>query len=72
MGDDEMIKFEMVNDVEQEERRMSNLSDWAPSVSSSTDVQVATYSHIVIYWFRRCSYSLSMLPISAAQQLPCL
>ncbi|PWA72083.1 hypothetical protein CTI12_AA274460 [Artemisia annua] len=42
VGDDEMIKFEMVNDVEQEERRMSNLSDWAPSVSSSTDVQWST------------------------------
>ncbi|PWA71829.1 hypothetical protein CTI12_AA278330 [Artemisia annua] len=39
VGDDEMIMFEMVNDVEQEERHMSNLSDWAPSVSSSTNVQ---------------------------------
>nr|GEZ61189.1 hypothetical protein [Tanacetum cinerariifolium] len=34
VDDDEIIKFEMVNDVEQEERRMSNLSDWAPSGSS--------------------------------------
>ncbi|PWA59458.1 hypothetical protein CTI12_AA391400 [Artemisia annua] len=42
VGDDEMIKFERVNDVEQEERRMSNLSDWAPSVCSSTDVQWST------------------------------
>ncbi|GKA42168.1 hypothetical protein Tco_0734828 [Tanacetum coccineum] len=42
VGDNEIIKFEMVNDVEQEERRMSNLSDWAPSVSSSIDVQWST------------------------------
>nr|XP_043613753.1 uncharacterized protein LOC122585694 [Erigeron canadensis] len=39
VDNDDNIKFKMGNDVEQEERRMSDLSDWAPSVSSSVDVQ---------------------------------
>ncbi|KAI3706365.1 hypothetical protein L6452_24050 [Arctium lappa] len=37
--DDDMIKFKMANNVEQEERRFSDFSDWAPSVTSSIDVQ---------------------------------
>ncbi|XP_076922210.1 uncharacterized protein LOC143583919 [Bidens hawaiensis] len=36
--DDNVVQSKMAND-DQEERRMSDLSDWAPSVSSSTDVQ---------------------------------
>ncbi|XP_024985321.1 uncharacterized protein LOC112520931 [Cynara cardunculus var. scolymus] len=39
VDEDDMMKFKMANDVEQEERRFSDLSDWAPSVSSSIDVQ---------------------------------
>ncbi|KAJ0714163.1 hypothetical protein HanPI659440_Chr13g0486451 [Helianthus annuus] len=37
--DEHMIQSKTASDVEQEERRMSDLSDWAPSVSSSTDIQ---------------------------------
>ncbi|KAK9079063.1 hypothetical protein SSX86_000733 [Deinandra increscens subsp. villosa] len=33
------IESKMADNAEQEERRMSDLSDWAPSVSSSVDVQ---------------------------------
>ncbi|KAI3688217.1 hypothetical protein L1987_81927 [Smallanthus sonchifolius] len=33
------VQSKLANDDEQEERRMSDLSDWAPSVSSSVDVQ---------------------------------
>ncbi|KAI7745442.1 hypothetical protein M8C21_015933, partial [Ambrosia artemisiifolia] len=39
VDDNDMIRSKMASEVEQEERRMSDLSDWAPSVSSSIDVQ---------------------------------
>ncbi|XP_071732708.1 uncharacterized protein [Rutidosis leptorrhynchoides] len=39
VNEDEMYKFKIANNVEQEERRMSDLSDWAPSVNSSTSIQ---------------------------------
>lgn len=40
--ENEMLQFKMnhVNEVEPEERRMSDLSDWASSVTSSVEVQV--------------------------------
>ncbi|XP_060216294.1 uncharacterized protein LOC132643777 [Lycium barbarum] len=40
---EEMLKFEMApaaNEAEPEERRMSDLSDWAGSVTSSVDIQL--------------------------------
>ncbi|KAF9591761.1 hypothetical protein IFM89_007091 [Coptis chinensis] len=41
-GGDEMLKFKMAHTmlVEQEERRMSDLSDWASSVTSAADIQI--------------------------------
>jgi hypothetical protein len=33
-------KFVISNEAEPEERRMSDLSDWASSVTSSADIQV--------------------------------
>lgn len=42
---EEMLKFEMppaANQAEPEERRMSDLSDWAASVTSSVDIQLNT------------------------------
>ncbi|KAK1429099.1 hypothetical protein QVD17_11301 [Tagetes erecta] len=39
VDDNDTNQSKIANDVEQEERRMSDLSDWAPSVSSSADVQ---------------------------------
>ncbi|KAL8217223.1 hypothetical protein R6Q57_024060 [Mikania cordata] len=39
VDDYDIIESKMANDAEHEERRMSDLSDWAPSVSSSMDVQ---------------------------------
>ena len=37
-----MLQYKMpfINDVEHEERRMSDLSDWASSVTSAADMQV--------------------------------
>lgn len=50
---EEMLKFEMppaANQAEPEERRMSDLSDWAASVTSSVDIQVTTISiRFVVY-----------------------
>lgn len=43
----EVFKYETppaANQAEQEERRMSDLSDWAGSVTSSVDIQVNTTS----------------------------
>ncbi|XP_015571372.1 uncharacterized protein LOC8274407 isoform X2 [Ricinus communis] len=39
---DEVLQYKtpLVNEVEQEERRMSDLSDWASSVSSTADIQM--------------------------------
>lgn len=39
---DEVLQYKMplVDQVEQDERRMSDLSDWASSVTSSVDIQV--------------------------------
>lgn len=37
-------KIQLANDAQPEERRMSDLSDWAPSISSSTDIQVTESS----------------------------
>ncbi|KAF8395875.1 hypothetical protein HHK36_019830 [Tetracentron sinense] len=41
-GGDEMFKYKMTltNGAEQEERRMSDLSDWASSVTSAADIQL--------------------------------
>ncbi|XP_021649536.2 uncharacterized protein LOC110641944 isoform X2 [Hevea brasiliensis] len=41
---DEVLQYKMplLNDVEQEERRMSDLSDWASSVTSTADIQMNT------------------------------
>lgn len=38
-------KIPSINEVEQEERRMSDLSDWASSVTSTADIQVAYSCH---------------------------
>lgn len=39
---DEVFKYNIPisNEAEPDERRMSDLSDWAPSVASSLDIQV--------------------------------
>lgn len=37
-------KIPISNETEPDERRMSDLSDWAPSVTSSVDVQVGGFS----------------------------
>ena len=41
-GGDEMLQYKMAlsNEIEQEERRMSDLSDWASSVTSASEIQV--------------------------------
>ncbi|KAL0370384.1 UNVERIFIED_CONTAM: hypothetical protein Sangu_0356500 [Sesamum angustifolium] len=39
---DEVFKYQLADVVEPEERRMSDLSDWAPSVTSSVDIQLDT------------------------------
>lgn len=44
---EEMLQFKMppgADQIEPEERRMSDLSDWAASVTSSIDIQVSTIS----------------------------
>ncbi|KAJ6934661.1 hypothetical protein NC651_009610 [Populus alba x Populus x berolinensis] len=43
---DEMLQYKMpfINEVEQEERRMSDLSDWASSVTSAAEMQMNTYA----------------------------
>ncbi|KAL0419616.1 UNVERIFIED_CONTAM: hypothetical protein Sradi_1375100 [Sesamum radiatum] len=42
LNGDEEFKYKMphLNEAEPEERRMSDLSDWAPSVTSSVDIQL--------------------------------
>lgn len=42
VDDEDMIKCKIPPQIEMEpeERRMSDLSDWAPSVSSTVDAQV--------------------------------
>ncbi|KAL0460992.1 UNVERIFIED_CONTAM: hypothetical protein Slati_0726400 [Sesamum latifolium] len=37
---DEVFKYPLADVVEPEERRMSDLSDWAPSITSSVDMQL--------------------------------
>ena len=44
---DEMFKSAHVNNSEQEERRMSDLSDFCASVTSSVDIQVGRNSFII-------------------------
>ncbi|KAK4441487.1 hypothetical protein Salat_0483600 [Sesamum alatum] len=39
---DDVFKYPLADVVEPEERRMSDLSDWAPSVTSSVDIQLDT------------------------------
>ncbi|KAK9273742.1 hypothetical protein L1049_018552 [Liquidambar formosana] len=41
---DEMLQYKLplTNEAEQEERRMSDLSDWASSVTSAADIQMST------------------------------
>ncbi|KAL0437241.1 UNVERIFIED_CONTAM: hypothetical protein Sradi_0432000 [Sesamum radiatum] len=39
---DEVFKYPLPDVVEPEERRMSDLSDWAPSITSSVDIQLDT------------------------------
>ncbi|KAJ6325955.1 hypothetical protein OIU78_013114 [Salix suchowensis] len=43
---DEVLQYKMpfINEVEQEERRMSDLSDWASSVTSAAEMQMNTYA----------------------------
>lgn len=42
----EMLQYKM-NEAEQEERRMSDLSDWGSSVTSAADIQVS----LIFYQF---------------------
>lgn len=46
----EMLQYKMplMNEAEQEERRMSDLSDWASSVTSAADVQVSSNILVVL------------------------
>jgi hypothetical protein len=41
-----------INEVEQEERRMSDLSDWASSVTSAAEMQVMEDSETVVISYR--------------------
>ncbi|XXG56574.1 hypothetical protein AAC387_Pa03g3951 [Persea americana] len=41
-GQDEIFKMPDINNAEQEERRMSDLSDWCSSVTSSVEIQLNT------------------------------
>ncbi|KAJ6340965.1 hypothetical protein OIU78_009194 [Salix suchowensis] len=43
---DEVLQYKMpfINDVEHEERRMSDLSDWASSVTSAADMQMNSFA----------------------------
>lgn len=43
-GQDEIFKMPDINNAEQEERRMSDLSDWCSSVTSSVEIQVRNIS----------------------------
>ncbi|KAF9688680.1 hypothetical protein SADUNF_Sadunf01G0013300 [Salix dunnii] len=45
-GGDEVLQYKMpfINDVEHEERRMSDLSDWASSVTSAADMQMSSFA----------------------------
>lgn len=43
-GQDEIFKMPDINNAEQEERRMSDLSDWCSSVTSSVEIQVRNVS----------------------------
>ena len=55
---DEMLKTSIMNMAEQEERRMSDLSDFCWSVTSSVDIQVLELLNSLIY--PRCSIIMSM------------
>lgn len=48
---DDMFKYKSppAIDEEPEERRMSDLSDWASSVTSSVDIQVITFRLIYVF-----------------------
>lgn len=54
-GDEnEMMQYKItpVNEVEPEERRMSDLSDWASSITSSVEVQVMELQkHYLVFGF---------------------
>lgn len=45
---DEILQYKMslTNAAEQEERRMSDLSDWASSVTSAAEIQVRLHKEI--------------------------
>jgi hypothetical protein len=51
---DEVLQYKMpfINEVEQEERRMSDLSDWASSVTSAAEMQVMEDSETVVISYR--------------------
>jgi len=51
---DEVLQYKMpfINEVEQEERRMSDLSDWASSVTSAAEMQVMEDSESVVISYR--------------------
>lgn len=59
-------KLPVPNETEPEVRRMSDLSDWAPSVASSVDIQV----HASLFYLclastsPNSSYSLFLLQVS--------
>ncbi|KAJ8759595.1 hypothetical protein K2173_008775 [Erythroxylum novogranatense] len=43
---DEVLQYKLPfgNEIEQEERRLSDWSDWAPSVTSTQDIQMSTFA----------------------------
>jgi len=51
---DEVLQYKMpfINEVEHEERRMSDLSDWASSVTSAADMQVVEDSETEYTFYR--------------------
>ena len=49
-------KFYMVNEVEQEEHRMPDLSDWASSVTSAADIQVMMKQYFMLVVFLAVIY----------------
>ncbi|KAJ6694702.1 hypothetical protein OIU74_013929 [Salix koriyanagi] len=62
---DEVLQYKMpfINEVEQEERRMSDLSDWASSVTSAAEMQMNTYAidQDAINLKRECSKRIAEL-----------
>lgn len=68
---DEMFRsrLSIPNEAEQEERRMSDLSDWASSVTSATDLQVRVTVVYVVFTYNPCCLNSSLYLSSRVKSL---